>query len=207
MRILMASDFYPPFIGGAERQVQLLGQELHLRGHTVGVATVWHSGQPAQQDDAGVDVRRIKGLTTRVAWFSKDPHRRFHPPFPDPGMVWGLRRLVRRWRPDLVHAHGWIAYSCAAALLGISIPLVVSVRDYGYTCALRTLLHELMHHISKTREEVKSPSESNTIHLPMDDKAYKGTRGYSKLQPLEDATRFDSIYNADSYAQLVKDLS
>ena len=81
MRILMASDFYPPFIGGAERQVQLLGQELHLRGHTVGVATVWHSGQPQQQDDAGVDVRRIKGLTTRVAWFSKDPLRRFHPPF------------------------------------------------------------------------------------------------------------------------------
>jgi glycosyltransferase involved in cell wall biosynthesis len=142
MRILMASDFYPPFIGGAERQVQLLGQELHLRGHAVGVATVWHSGQPAQQDDAGVDVRRIKGLTTRVDWFSKDPQRRFHPPFPDPGMVWELRRLVREWRPELVHAHGWIAYSCAAALLGTSIPLVVSVRDYGYTCALRTLLHD-----------------------------------------------------------------
>ncbi|HJZ48190.1 MAG TPA: glycosyltransferase family 4 protein, partial [Roseiflexaceae bacterium] len=141
MRILMASDFYPPFIGGAERQVQLLSQELALRGHTVGVATVWHSGQPVQQDDAGVDVRRLKGLTTRVPWFSKDPRRRFHPPFPDPGMVWGLRRLVRQWRPELVHAHGWIAYSCAAALLGTSIPLVISVRDYGYTCALRTLLH------------------------------------------------------------------
>jgi glycosyltransferase involved in cell wall biosynthesis len=141
MRIMMASDFYPPFIGGAERQVQLLSQELALRGHIVGVATVWHSGQHEQQDDAGVQVRRIKGLTTRVSWFSKDPHRRFHPPFPDPGIVWGLRRLVRQWRPEVVHAHGWIAYSCAAALLGTSIPLVVSVRDYGYTCALRTLLH------------------------------------------------------------------
>jgi glycosyltransferase involved in cell wall biosynthesis len=142
MRILMASDFYPPFIGGAERQVQLLSQELALRGHTVGVATVWHRGLPAQQDDAGVDVRRLKGLTTRVPWFSKDPHRRFHPPFPDPGIVWGLRRLVLRWRPDVVHAHGWIAYSCAAALLGTKIPLVVSVRDYGYTCARRTLLRD-----------------------------------------------------------------
>src|SRR5262249_47620777 len=131
----------PPFIGGAERQVELLSQELALRGHTVGVATVWHSGQPVQQDDAGVDVRRLKGLTTRVPWFSKDPRRRFHPPFPDPGMVWGLRRLVRQWRPELVHAHGWIAYSCAAALLGTSIPLVISVRDYGYTRALPTLLH------------------------------------------------------------------
>jgi len=141
MRILMASDFYPPFIGGAERQVQLLSRELVLRGHTVGVATVWHDGLPEREQDAGVHVWRLKGLTTRVAWFSKDPRRRFHPPFPDPGMVWELRRLVRRWRPDVVHAHGWIGYSCAAALLGATTPLVLSVRDYGYTCALRTLLH------------------------------------------------------------------
>src|SRR5689334_7950685 len=137
----MASDFYPPFIGGAERQVQLLSQELALRGHDVSVATVWHAGLPEWQDDGGVQVRRIKGLTTSVPWFSKDPHRRFHPPFPDPGIVYGLRRLIRRWRPELVHAHGWIGYSCAAALLWTRIPLVLSVRDYGYTCALRTLLH------------------------------------------------------------------
>jgi glycosyltransferase involved in cell wall biosynthesis len=141
MRILMASDFYPPFIGGAERQVQLLSRELVLRGHHVCVATVWHSGLDEWQDDAGVEVRRIKGLTTRVPWFSRDPRRRFHPPFPDPGVAWGLRRIIRRWRPDIVHAHGWIAYSCAAALLGAKVPLVISVRDYGYTCALRTLLH------------------------------------------------------------------
>ncbi len=141
MRILMASDFYPPFIGGAERQVQLLSQELVLRGHKIGVATVWHAGLSEIEDDAGVQVRRIKGLTTRVPWFSKDPRRRFHPPFPDPGIAWGLRRLVRSWHPEIVHAHGWIAYSCAAALLWTDIPLVISVRDYGYTCALRTLLN------------------------------------------------------------------
>jgi glycosyltransferase involved in cell wall biosynthesis len=142
MRILMASDFYPPFIGGAERQVQLLSRELTLRGHAVGVATIWHAGQLEQEDDGCVEVSRLKGLTTRVPWFSRDPRRRFHPPFPDPGVVWGLRRLIRRWRPDVVHAHGWIAYSCAAALLGARVPLVISVRDYGYTCALRTLLHQ-----------------------------------------------------------------
>jgi hypothetical protein len=41
----------------------------------------------------------------------------------------------------------------------------------------------------------------------MDDKAYKGTKDYQHLQPLDDNTRFDSVFNADSYAQLVKDLS
>jgi glycosyltransferase involved in cell wall biosynthesis len=138
----MVSDFYPPFIGGAERQVQLLSWELIRRGHEVKVATVWHDGLPEQQDDSGIAVRRLKGLTTRVPWFSKDPKRRYHPPFPDPGIVQGLRQFIQRWQPDVVHAHGWIAYSCSVALLGKKIPLVISVRDYGYTCAQRTLLHK-----------------------------------------------------------------
>jgi hypothetical protein len=85
MRILLASDFYPPFIGGAELQVQLLGKELVLRGHEVSAATVWHAGLAEQQDDAGVQVWRLKGLTTSVPWWSKDARRRYHPPFPDPG--------------------------------------------------------------------------------------------------------------------------
>jgi glycosyltransferase involved in cell wall biosynthesis len=142
MRILMASDFYPPFIGGAERQVQLLSRELVLRGHQVSVATVHHAGQPEIQDDAGVEVRRLRGVLTRVPWFSSDPRRRYHPPFPEPGVTRGLRALIRHWRPDVVHAHGWIAYSCAAALLGSDVPLVISARDYGYTCASRTLLND-----------------------------------------------------------------
>jgi glycosyltransferase involved in cell wall biosynthesis len=141
MRILIASDFYPPFIGGAERQVQLLGKQLAVRGHEVSVATVGHAGLADREDDFGVTVHRLKGLTTRVPWFSKDSGRRYHPPFPDPGIVWGLRRLIGRWHPDVVHANGWIAYSCAAALLGKDIPLAVSVRDYGYSCAIRTMLH------------------------------------------------------------------
>jgi glycosyltransferase involved in cell wall biosynthesis len=140
MHILMVSDFYPPFIGGAERQAQLLSRQLALKGHSVSVATVWHTGLPAQQNEDGVQVYRLKGLTTQAPWFSTDPKRRFHPPFPDPGIVWGLRRLIAHVQPDVVHAAGWIAYSSVAALLGKRIPLLISVRDYGYTCAIRTLL-------------------------------------------------------------------
>jgi glycosyltransferase involved in cell wall biosynthesis len=142
LRVLMASDFYPPFIGGTERQVQLLSKELVRRGHAVNVATVWHKGLPYRQDDRGVIVHRLKGLATRVPWFSSDANRRYHPPFPDPRICWGLRGLIGRLQPDVVHAHGWITYSCAAALLGKSAPLLVSVRDYGYTCAVRTLLRD-----------------------------------------------------------------
>lgn len=141
MRILMASDFYAPFIGGSERQVQLLGKELVRRGHEVGVATVWHVGLPECQTDFGMSVHRLKGLVTRSPRRTRDQKRRYHPPFPDPGIVWRLRRLVRQYQPDVMHAHGWIAYSCAVALIGTDIPLLISARDYGYSCAIRTLLH------------------------------------------------------------------
>lgn len=136
----MAADFYPPFLGGLERQAQLLARELAGRGHEVTVATVWHRGLPEQEDDGGVTVHRVKGLTTGVPWFSTVPGRRYHPPFPDPAVVWHLRRLIRTVRPDVVHARGWIAYSCAAALWGNKTPLLISAHDYGYGCAVRTLV-------------------------------------------------------------------
>lgn len=142
LRILMVSDFYPPFIGGAERQVQLLSRELSLRGHQVDVATVWHKGLQKVEHDADVTVHRLKGLTTSVPWFSSNPNRRYHPPMPDLGIVWGLRRLIRQLKPDIVHCHGWILYSGALATLGTHIPLVASVRDYGYSCATRTMLYK-----------------------------------------------------------------
>lgn len=145
LRILLASDFYPPFIGGAERQVYLLGQELANLGHNAQVVTVWHTNLPENEQDGQVAIHRLRGLTTRVPWFSKDPGRRYHPPFPEPGITWGIRRLIKQWQPDIVHASGWIAYSCAAALVGMSIPLVLSARDYGYSCAVRTLLQNGQH--------------------------------------------------------------
>ena len=57
----------------------------------------------------------------------------------------GLRRLIRRFRPDVVHSYGWFSYSCAAALLGTNIPLLLTARDYAYSCATRTLVHEGRH--------------------------------------------------------------
>lgn len=141
-RILLASDFYPPFIGGAERQAQLLSRELVQRGHEIHVATLWHQGLPEIQVDSRISIHRLRALTTQLSYFSRDSSRRFHPPFPDPLLVWKLRQLIGRFRPDVVHASGWIAYSCALAVLGLRVPLVVSARDYGYSCATRALLYQ-----------------------------------------------------------------
>ena len=64
------------------------------------------------------------------------------PPFPDPVTTFGLRRVIGRFNPDVVHSYGWISYSVAAALIGKKIPLLITARDYGYGCANRTLIRD-----------------------------------------------------------------
>lgn len=141
MRILLASDHYPPFIGGAQRQTWLLAHELERRGHEVVVSTVWQDRLPAREDDEGVRVRRLKQLRTVVPVLRGPARRRHQPPFADPVTVIELRRLIDRFRPDVIHAAGWFAYAAAAALIGRRTALVVSARDYGYSCANTTLMH------------------------------------------------------------------
>ena len=119
LKILLVSDHYPPFIGGAHRQTQLLAQELHQRGHEVSVATAWSGGLAETEIDHGVRVFRLKQLRTVWRGLVRDKHQRHQPPFPDPITVVGLRRLIKRLQPDVVHAYGWMSYSVATALLRI----------------------------------------------------------------------------------------
>ena len=141
MRILLASDHYPPFIGGAHRQTQLLGRELHARGHQVAVATGWHPGLPEQEDDHGVPVHRFRQLRTWHEGQAAQPQQRHQPPFPDPLESAGLRKLIDSYQPDVIHTYGWISYSVAAALAERDIPLLLSARDYAYSCATRSLVY------------------------------------------------------------------
>ncbi|MDX6690059.1 MAG: alpha-maltose-phosphate synthase [Solirubrobacteraceae bacterium] len=141
MRILIASDHYPPFVGGVQRQTRALALELLARGHSVCVATVWQDDLPAFEDRDGFEVHRLRQL--RSAPFIRGRSRRRHqPPFPDPVTAVALRRLIRRLKPDLVHGMGWFSYSAAAALVGTRIPLVASAREYGLSCANASLLHD-----------------------------------------------------------------
>lgn len=140
-RVLLVTDAYAPMIGGAERAVRSVAAELGERGHTVAVAAPWQPGHPARETRDGIPVHWLRDLTSRVPWISENPYRHVPPPFPDPEAVLRFRRLVKEFRPDVVHSYGWLTYSCAAALAGRRIPLVLSLHDYGNSCALRTLLH------------------------------------------------------------------
>ncbi len=138
MRVLLTSDFFHPIIGGAERQVGLLAAALAADGHDIRVATSAQPGLAAQESIGGIDVDRLPGISGALP--APGGGRRFLPPAPDPVLSLGLRRLVSDWRPDVVHASGWIGYSSAAAVLDHAAPLVLSVRDYGHACATRNLL-------------------------------------------------------------------
>jgi glycosyltransferase involved in cell wall biosynthesis len=141
VRVLLATDHYPPFIGGAHIQSRLLARELLDRGHDVAVATMWQCGHDAVEHDHGVPVHRLRQLRT-LPGLARQRRQRHHPPFPDPVTVVAMRRLIARFKPDIVHSFGWIGYSCATALVGLDTPLVLIARDYGYGCANRTLLHD-----------------------------------------------------------------
>jgi glycosyltransferase involved in cell wall biosynthesis len=140
MRILVATDHFPPFIGGAQIQSRTLSQELRRRGHDVAVATVWQNDLPAVEEDEGVAVHRLRQLRT-LPGLARLRAQHHQPPFPDPVTTFQLRRLIGRLRPDIVHSYGWISYSCSAALLGSDIPLIITSRDYAYGCAKRTLMY------------------------------------------------------------------
>ncbi len=130
-RVLLVSDHYPPFIGGVQRQTRLLAQELSERGHAVGVVTVWQDRLPSFECQDGFPVRRLRQLRT-LPGIAGRARRRHQPPFPDPVSILQLRRVIRKFRPDVVHTSGWFSYAAAGALLGSSVPLFLSVREYGF---------------------------------------------------------------------------
>jgi glycosyltransferase involved in cell wall biosynthesis len=142
MRILIVTDHFPPFIGGAHRQAGLIARAMVERGHEVAVATPWHGGMPRREVKDGVAIHRVRQLRTLFPFLVRDRNQRHQTPFPDPVTVAGLHRLVADFEPEVIHAYGWLAFSLAFALGRRRIPMLVSARDYGYFCATRTLLRK-----------------------------------------------------------------
>jgi len=144
MRILMLSQFYPPIIGGIEQHVRNLSAELVTRGHEVAVATLWQEGLPELENDRGVRVYRIRGTLQRAAWLFSEKQRRHAPPFPDPELVAGLRSVIARERPDVVHAHNWLVHSFLPLKVWSGARLVLTLHDYSLVCAK----HRFVYHDS-----------------------------------------------------------
>src|SRR5687768_2436585 len=94
-------------VGGAERQLCILAAGLRRAGHAVGVCVLFHGGPYAERLVAttGVELLTIdKGGPLKALRF-----------------LWRAARLVRRFRPDVVHGYMDDA-NLVAALTRVAVP-------------------------------------------------------------------------------------
>jgi glycogen(starch) synthase len=127
VRVLMLSWEYPPLlVGGLGRHVEALARALAAAGHDVQVVT--RGQREAMVDDVveGVRVRRAAvdpiaidfTTETLLAWSQAAEH----------SLVRAAQPLLRRWRPDVVHAHDWlVAQSAVTAAEATGSPLVTTI--------------------------------------------------------------------------------
>lgn len=145
MKILMLAQFFPPDVGGEERHVLNLSNELVRLGHEVTVATQLIAGTaPLERLASGVRVHRFRSTAMRLAGLYSDAARPHHPPVPDPALTGELSRLIARERPDIVHAHNWIVNSAVAVRRTgrrhHRFGLVLTLHDYSNVCATKRMM-------------------------------------------------------------------
>jgi glycosyltransferase involved in cell wall biosynthesis len=141
MRILMLSQSFAPIVGGEERVVEDLSTELIARGHDVVLATLTQPGIARNGSRASPRIYELRSSVYRVPGVFSDRERRHAVPGPDPETVLDLRRVLRAERPDVVHAHNWIAHSYLPLRRRGGPAFVMHLHDYALVCATKRLYY------------------------------------------------------------------
>jgi glycogen(starch) synthase len=132
VRVLMVSWEFPPVVvGGLGRHVDALSRELAAAGHDVVVVSRQPTGtHAATHPTALADVGGVQVL--RVA--EDPPHLDFGRDLVAWALAWqhaATRAALTRldgWRPDVVHAHDWLAAHAGIAVADVcEVPLVATV--------------------------------------------------------------------------------
>jgi glycosyltransferase involved in cell wall biosynthesis len=150
MRLLHVTQRYPPAIGGAEKYIADLSEELAQRGHLVDVFTscaldfhTWQNELPPFERLNGVNVYRFRSMRrrkwvwevlhfglwhywrTRAWWY--EPFIFFGGGPLCPGMFWNILRRGRQY--DLIHlnclVYAHVAYGYWAARM-LNVPVIVT---------------------------------------------------------------------------------
>jgi glycogen synthase len=141
LRILHATDTFPPNVGGLELSIAALARAQVSRGQVVAVATPRHPHAPEQENLDGAEVYRLPMAMAHLPGAYVDPTHLYFPPVPDPRFARAFAGLVSRFRPQVIHARGWILYSVLGAARRADIPVVASAHDHSHVCATKIMLH------------------------------------------------------------------
>jgi glycogen(starch) synthase len=141
LRILHATDSFLPNVGGLELAVAALVRSHVRRGRVVALATPLHPDAPAREDLDGAQVHRLPMTMARVPGAYADPTHLFFPPVPDPRFKRAFADLIRQFRPDIIHAQGWILYSVLGAARRAGVPVVATAHDHSQVCATKVMLY------------------------------------------------------------------
>jgi glycosyltransferase involved in cell wall biosynthesis len=169
VKILHLTDLFWPNLGGTEQNVRDVAAEQLRRGYDVAVATLNTTpGAGSQVEADGYLVHRLLGTTRHLGVWTA-PDKPYHPPFPDPLVARALRRIVTEHRPDVVHAHNWMAYSYLAVKTRSSPPLLWTQHDYSLECPKKTRWYHEGDHVC--------PGSSLTNCVPCSAEQYGRPKG------------------------------
>ncbi|MGW9306893.1 glycosyltransferase [Saccharomonospora azurea] len=120
MRVLIATDTYPPDVSGSSFFASRLATGLAARGHDVHVVCASETGPRKIVRESQVCLHRLRSLPLVV-----HPRVRFVPP---PGVPAVVRRLVGWVRPDVLHTqdHFTIGRAAVRAARRARIPIVAT---------------------------------------------------------------------------------
>lgn len=131
LRLLFITDAFPPHAYGSGWSAYHLARGLRARGHEVEIVLA--------QPTARLDATTFDGFTV---WRATATRRAFNPALfavsgLGPGRV--ARGIVRRWRPDVIHAQHVNSALVARRSAG-GTPTVITVRDHWPVCFYGTAL-------------------------------------------------------------------
>jgi glycosyltransferase involved in cell wall biosynthesis len=141
MRILMLSQFIPPIIGGEETHVFGLSRQLALRGHEVAIASLIQPESSLEDQKDGIPIFWLYGLVQKMNFLYRETSRHHAAPYPDPKTLISLKKAIREWQPEIVHAHNWLLHSFLPIKNWSKAKLVVTLHDYSFQCATKRRMY------------------------------------------------------------------
>lgn len=140
MKVAFLNSFYAPDdVGGAERSVRFLAEELVRNGHEATVIASAH--ETAEYDLNGVKVQKMTvrnsyhplaaekpGKVGRLVWHVRDSL--------NPAAARDISRALESIRPDVLHTNNLSGFSVSAwsAARRLGVPIVHTLRDYYLLC-------------------------------------------------------------------------